>query len=117
MSDASSIPVKYSCPLGSQCEEVKDGAIIRCRWHVRVRGRDMNTGEEVDEWRCAMNWLPMLLIENSGMQRATSVAVESFRNEMVKANEVNQQVLLAAIQDVPPAPQDMKVIEAPKDGT
>ena len=64
----------------------------------------MNTGEEVDDWRCAMNWLPMLLIENSGMQRATSVAVESFRNEMVKANEVNQQVLLAAIQDVPTEP-------------
>ena len=69
----------------------------------------MNTGEEVDDWRCAMNWLPMLLIENSGMQRATSVAAESFRNEMVKANEVNQQVLLAAIQDVPTEPKDIKV--------
>lgn len=114
---SASIPVKYSCPLGATCEEVKDGAIHRCQWFTRVRGRDMNTGEEVDDWRCAMNWLPMLLIENSGMQRATSVAVESFRNEMVKANEVNQQVLLAAIQDVPPVPQDMKVIEAPKDGT
>jgi hypothetical protein len=37
-----------------------------------------------------------LLIENSQQQRSTGAAVESFRNEMVKANEVGQQVLLAA---------------------
>lgn len=111
MSEASSIPVKYSCPLGSQCEEVKDGAIMRCRWYTRVRGRDMNTGEEVDDWRCAMNWLPMLLIENSGMQRSTGAAVESFRNEMVKANEMSQQILIATVKEANP---DVKVIEAPK---
>jgi hypothetical protein len=38
----------------------------------------------------------MLLIENSGMQRQTGAAVESFRNEMVKANETSLQVLAAA---------------------
>jgi hypothetical protein len=38
----------------------------------------------------------MLLIENSQQQRHTGAAVESFRNEMVKANESSQQVLLAA---------------------
>jgi len=36
----------------------------------------------------------MLLIENSGQQRSTGAAVESFRNEMVKANENSQQLLL-----------------------
>jgi hypothetical protein len=40
----------------------------------------------------------MLLIENSQQQRQTGAAVESFRNEMVKANEVGQQVLLASMQ-------------------
>jgi hypothetical protein len=38
--------------------------------------------------------MPMLLIENSGQQRQTGDAVESFRNEMVKANENSQQLLL-----------------------
>jgi hypothetical protein len=37
----------------------------------------------------------MLLIENSGQQRQTGAAVESFRNEMVKSNEQSQQLLLA----------------------
>jgi hypothetical protein len=37
-----------------------------------------------------------MMIENSQQQRQTGAAVESFRNEMVKANEVGQRVLLAA---------------------
>jgi hypothetical protein len=57
-----------------------------------------NTGQEVDEWSCAINWLPMMIIENSQQQRSTGAAVESFRNEMVKANETNINVLSAAAQ-------------------
>jgi hypothetical protein len=37
----------------------------------------------------------MLLIENSQQQRQTGAAVESFRNEMVKANEFGQKLLIA----------------------
>ncbi len=43
-----------------------------------------------------MAWLPMLMIENSQQQRQTGAAVESFRNEMVKANESSQQLLARA---------------------
>jgi uncharacterized protein with FMN-binding domain len=57
-----------------------------------------NTGEEVDEWSCAITWLPMMLIENSQQQRSTGAAVESFRNEMVNANQTNINVLSAAAQ-------------------
>lgn len=60
-----------------------------------MRGHNPNTGKEVDEWSCAMTWIPILLIENSQQQRSTGAAVESFRNEMVKANESSQQALLA----------------------
>jgi hypothetical protein len=45
-----------------------------------------------------MAWMPMLTIENSQQQRQTGAAIESFRNEMVKANEVGQQMLLATAQ-------------------
>ena len=41
--------------------------------------------------------MPVLLIENSGQQRQTGAAVESFRNEMVKSNETSQKVLLASL--------------------
>jgi len=55
-----------------------------------------NTGEDLDEWGCAIAWMPILMIENSQQQRSTGAAVESFRNEMVKSNEFSQQVLLSA---------------------
>jgi SpoVK/Ycf46/Vps4 family AAA+-type ATPase len=61
----------------------------------------MNTGKRVDEWNCTVALIPMLLIENSGQQRSTGAAVESFRNEMVKANEASHRVLLAAATNDP----------------
>jgi hypothetical protein len=85
---------KNGCPLDSfnPCRQ------LDCAWFIQVRGTNPNTGKEVDEWACSMAWLPMLLIENSQQQRQTGAAVESFRNEMVKSNEVSQQVLIAAVQ-------------------
>ena len=57
---------------------------LQCAWITQVRGTNHNTGEEVDEWDCAVKWMPMLLIENSQQQRQSGAAVESFRNEIVK---------------------------------
>ena len=73
---------------------------------MKIRGNNPNTGEEVDEYGCSMAWMPMLMIENSQQQRSTGAAVESFRNEMVKANDVGQRVLLATV-GVAPAAQHM----------
>jgi hypothetical protein len=80
---------------------------MQCAWFTQVRGHNPNTGKEVDEWACAVAWLPVLLIENSQQQRSTGAAVESFRNEMVKANETGQQMLLAAANN--PAIQQLSV--------
>lgn len=80
------------CPLIKE-----DCKGLGCSWFTQLRGTNPNTGEPVDEWGCAVTWLPMLLIENSQMQRQTGAAVESFRNEMIKANEINRHVLLANV--------------------
>jgi len=78
------ITPKTNCPLNSfePCKE------LECAWFVQIRGHNPNTGAEVDEWGCAMSWMPILMIENSQQQRSTGAAVESFRNEMVKANSI-----------------------------
>lgn len=73
----------------------------RCPLYVLVRGKNPNTGEEVDEWACSLAWTPILLVENSQQQRQTGAAVESFRNEMVKTNETSQRILLASLRDHP----------------
>lgn len=81
---------------GNFCPFIKKECVgIQCALYTKVQGRDMNTGRDVEEWACAVAWLPMLLIENSGQQRQTGAAVESFRNEMVRSNEKAQQLLLA----------------------
>jgi hypothetical protein len=81
---------------GTFCPLIKKDCVgLTCAWYTRVQGMDMNTGNQVDNYECAISWLPMLLIENSGQQRSTGAAVESFRNEMVKSNEQSQQLLLA----------------------
>lgn len=95
---------------GTFCPLIKKDCVgLTCAWYTRVQGYDMNSGNQVDSYECAISWLPMLLIENSGQQRQTGAAVESFRNEMVKANEVNTQLLLAAAE-----PQQPKLIRSKK---
>jgi hypothetical protein len=79
---------------GTFCPLLKKDCIQnKCAWFIKVVGTDKNTGKEVDEWGCTVSWLPVLMIENSSEQRQTGAAVESFRNEMVKANKTNTDVL------------------------
>lgn len=71
------------CPLHRKsCESV----CHRCPLWVQVRGRNPNTGDDVDRWDCSLALLPMLLIEGAQQTRAAGAAIESFRNEMVRAN-------------------------------
>jgi hypothetical protein len=68
-----------TCPLGHTCDS--------CLWHVHLRGKNPQSTQEIDEVRCAMVWLPLLLVENSQQQMQTSAAVESFREAMLKQND------------------------------
>jgi len=85
-------PGKF-CPLIQ-----KDCIGLQCSWFTQVRGINPNTGKEVDEWGCAVTWLPMLQIETSQQSRHAGAAVESFRNEVVKANQENQQLYIQSLQ-------------------
>jgi hypothetical protein len=60
-----------------------------CAWFTQVRGKHPQTNEDVDQWQCAITWLPILLINNAQASHQTGAAVESFRNEMVKLNGVD----------------------------
>lgn len=85
---------------GTYCPLIKKECIgIKCSWFTQMRGTNPNTGKEIDEWGCAMTWLPVLLIENAQQSRQTGAAVESFRNEVVAVNQ--QQALLAAASPFP----------------
>lgn len=84
------IKPKNNCPLNNfePCKE------LECAWFMKVVGKDPQSEKEIEDWGCAVTWIPVLTIENSQQQRQTGAAVESFRNEMVKSNEASQQILL-----------------------
>ena len=107
---------------GNYCPLIKKDCIEnKCQWYYQIRGTNPNTGEPVDEWQCAINLLPLLLIENSKQQRSTSAAVESFRNESVVQNNtltqvlahaINQQAALSAVQEA-----NVRVLKDPQGKT
>jgi hypothetical protein len=79
---------------GQFCPLIKKDCVgLKCSWFIKVAGYNINTGKDIEDWGCAVGWIPVLLIENSGQQRQTGAAVESFRNEMVQANKTGQEVL------------------------
>lgn len=81
--------VENYCPL------LKKKCIgTKCAWFIHVRGMNPNTGADVDEFACAIAWMPILQIETSQQARQAGAAVESFRNEVVKSNNENQQLYL-----------------------
>jgi len=105
----------HFCPLLK-----KDCIENKCEWYKQVRGEDPQTGQPVDEWQCAINLIPLLLIENSFRQHSTAAAIESFRNESVEQNNtmtkimahsVNQMTALASVQ-----PANVKLLEDSDDG-
>ena len=79
-----SLKIETTCPLGSTCEEVKDGKIHRCAWYTKIVGKNPQSDEQIEDWACAMAWLPMLQVEMSQTNRGQTHALESFRNETVK---------------------------------
>jgi hypothetical protein len=79
---------------GTFCPLIKKDCIqTKCAWFTQLRGNNPNTGKEIDEWGCAIGWMPVLMIENSQQQWQTGAAIGSFRNEMVKANESTANLL------------------------
>lgn len=68
------------CPLH---KKPMDEVCHKCPWWTRVIGKNPQTEEVIDDWRCAVALLPMLLIEGAQQTRHAGAAVESLRNELV----------------------------------
>lgn len=74
-----------------------------CPKWMHIRGRDPQTGQELDRWECSDVVVAKVQIEAVSAMRGNQSAVESFRNEMVRQNnQVITQVRRRAneIEDV-----------------
>jgi hypothetical protein len=90
---------KIICPMmgGEECVEdggIRNGELVKCRFWIHVQGKNPQTGETVSNGDCAMAWMPVLLIENSKVNRETGAAVESMRNESVTTGAQLTQALM-----------------------
>ncbi len=92
-----SVKIKTECPLGAKCEKVDGDYLIRCAWYTQLSGKDPQSEKVIDEWRCAMAWMPTMMVENSQQVRGMTAATESFRNESVKGMTQFNGLLAGAV--------------------
>lgn len=82
------------CPLNSKCEEIKDNKLIRCRAYTQISGKNPQTGEDTNDWKCSVfEWQPILLLEIAKTNMGQTAAIETFRNESVaQANQATHVI-------------------------
>jgi hypothetical protein len=69
------------CPLHK--EDVSE-VCHKCPWWTRIMGKHPQSEEMVDNWHCAIALLPLLLVDNTQVNRGTVAAVETMRNDIVQ---------------------------------
>ncbi|RKY42323.1 MAG: hypothetical protein DRP85_03290 [Candidatus Makaraimicrobium thalassicum] len=82
-----------TCPLGSECREVRDNKLYKCAWLVELEGTHPQTGDKVKEDKCAIQWMPILMIEGNGSMNRLGASIQSMRNETVKRQDVALKVI------------------------
>lgn len=72
------------CPLWrKQCVKV----CHTCEFWAHVRGKNPQTGQEMDHWACTHNMLTYLSIENTMVARQTTASVDELRKEVQAGND------------------------------
>ena len=93
------------CPLiGKDCIQ------LQCSWFTQVRGTHPQTGEQVDEWGCAVTWLPLLLMENTKEQISTTDTLADFRDETIKENRTMFTNVIENVMKMPILPLNVGAV-------
>lgn len=99
--------INVACPLnGKLCVDgtredfpmLATGGHVKCRWWQHLYGKDPQSDKMIDQWDCAVAWLPITTIETSQMSKQTAASVDKVANEVAGLNgRLGAQV--SAIQD------------------
>lgn len=85
--------IAWACPLnGKLCidgtredfptNEV--GGKVKCRWWQHLAGKDPQSEKVIDQYDCAVAWLPTVGIEGAQMARQTSASVDKVANQVAE---------------------------------
>lgn len=64
-----------------------DAVCPTCPLYIKVVGTDNNKDEQIDNFGCALSWMPVLEINTANQMREAGAATESYRNESVRGNQ------------------------------
>ena len=87
---------EWACPLngklcvdGSREDFPKNavGAPVKCRWWQHVAGKDPQSQKEIDQWDCAVAWLPTVGLEGSQQSRQCGASVDKVANEVAAVKQ------------------------------
>jgi hypothetical protein len=53
----------------------------KCQWFIRFWKPDALKGTSIEEYNCAIVWLPLLVIEGTDQQKLTTRAVEALHED------------------------------------
>lgn len=79
-------PLMNSMCIDGWCEKMKRGGVFkkgpdpRCRFWIKLSGKHPQEDKYIDEFDCAVAWLPTLMVEQCRIENSTGAAVESLRN-------------------------------------
>lgn len=48
---------------------------------------DPQTNKTIEDWACAISWMPKLAFENAKQTQSAGAAIETFRNEMKQTGD------------------------------
>ena len=80
------------CEDGVRADFPKDsssslGSRLKCRFWIKVQGKNPQDGTDIEHWDCSHSWVPILLIENSNMIRQNSARSDKIRTELTCLNK------------------------------
>lgn len=92
---------------GTYCPLIKKKCIgLKCSWYIPVRGTHPQTGAEIDEYACAVAWMPVLLINTAHEVRKGAAETEVLRKRVVETAETARKthIAIASLQLGKPLP-------------
>lgn len=88
--------LKVACPLngklcidGSREDFPSDdvGGKVKCRWWQHLAGKDPQSEKVIDQFDCAIAWMPTVTIEGAQMSRQTGASVDKVANEVAAVKQ------------------------------
>lgn len=69
-----------------------------CPLWMSLRGKNPQTGEELDDWNCAMAWGPLLAVNAAREMAMLGAEMNAMRNETKKASDEHLTMAAIAVQ-------------------